>query len=248
MEPVYTLAKGVFIPPLRLGLRWTIEGAHLLPPKGPIILASNHHSYLDPLTLAYVADRRDRRVRFLAKAELFEKRGLGPLLRSIHQIPVERGTKNSGEALDAAIEAIAQGECVAVFPEGTISLDLDPMPGKSGAARLARATGAPVLPVGLWGTHRILFKGRKPRWRVGVPQVAVVRPALHIASHDHVREATDRIMDEICACVRRARELYPERPGADEDQWWWRDPDTAQLRSVRGSPGRPRDVAIEETA
>jgi 1-acyl-sn-glycerol-3-phosphate acyltransferase len=163
----------------------------------------------------------------------------------VHQIPVECGTSDAVHALDAAIGALARGECVAVFPEGTISLDLDPMPGKSGTARLARATGAPVFPVGLWGTHRILFKGRKPHWRVGVPQVAVVRPALHIGAHEHVREATDRIMAEICASVRRARELYPERPRAGDDPWWWRDPGTARLRPARGSSDAPREEAAE---
>ena len=133
-----------------------------------MILASNHVSYLDPLTLAWVADRRGRRVRFLAKAELFDKRGLGPLLRAAHQIPVQRGTTNAADALDAAVDALRRGECVAVFPEGTISLDLEPMAGKSGTARLARPAGVAVTPVGLWGTHRILFKGRKPHWRWGV--------------------------------------------------------------------------------
>ena len=68
----------------------------------------------------------------------------------------------------AAVDALHRGECVAVFPEGTISLDLEPMRGKSGTARLAQQSGVPVVPVGLWGTHRILMKGRKPAWQWGV--------------------------------------------------------------------------------
>jgi 1-acyl-sn-glycerol-3-phosphate acyltransferase len=212
-------------------LRWSIEGVDRVPRDGPVILASNHVSYLDPLTLAWVADRRGRRVRFLAKAELFEKRGLGTMLRAIHQIPVQRGSRDAAGALDAAVDALRRGECVAVFPEGTISLDLEPMVGKSGAARLARASGVPVTPVGLWGTHRILFKGRKPSWRWGVPQTAVVGEPVHVGPDEHVKAATDRIMGAVCACVARARAIYPERPA--HGAWWWRDPATAVLRTSR---------------
>ena len=89
MEPVYALARSALVPPLRHGLRWTIEGAHRIPTHGPVVLASNHISYLDPLLLAYVADRRRRRVRFLAKAELFDTRaGLGTA--AIGSIPAPR--------------------------------------------------------------------------------------------------------------------------------------------------------------
>ena len=83
---------------------------------------------------------------------------------------MQRNTVDAAASLDAAVAALEAGECVAVFPEGTISLDLEPMPGKTGAARLAALTGVPVTPVGLWGAHRILFKGRKPRWRAGSPR------------------------------------------------------------------------------
>ncbi len=162
VDATYVLARSALYAPLRLGIRWTIEGAQLIPVRGPVILASNHVSYLDPLVLAYLADRRHRRVRFLAKAELFEKPVLGPLLKSAGQIPVRRGTTDAASSLEAAVDALRRGECVTVFPEGTISLDLDPMVGKSGTARLAQESGVPVTPVGLWGVHRIMFKGRKP--------------------------------------------------------------------------------------
>jgi 1-acyl-sn-glycerol-3-phosphate acyltransferase len=154
VDPVYSVAKGVFTPWLRWGLRWTVEGAEHIPATGPVLLASNHVSYLDPLTLAWVADGRGRHVRFLAKAELFEKRGLGrccaPRTRSRAAWRVD-----AADALQAAVDALGRGECVAVFPEGTISQDLEPMAGKSGTARLARQAGLAVVPMGLWGTHRI---------------------------------------------------------------------------------------------
>ena len=74
VEPVYAVARDTCSFRCTFGLRWTIEGAHRVPAFGPVLLASNHVSYLDPLVLAYLADRRHRRVRFLAKRELFDKR------------------------------------------------------------------------------------------------------------------------------------------------------------------------------
>ena len=138
------------------------------PCAGPVILASNHVSYLDPFVLAYLADRRHRKVRFLAKAELFDKPAPGVGLRADRtRSPCSATPTAAAESLDAAVAALRAGECVCVFPEGTISLDLEPMAGKTGTARLAAASGVPVTPVGLWGAQRILFKGRKPRVAVG---------------------------------------------------------------------------------
>ena len=235
MELVYPVAKAVFLPPLRFGLRWTIEGAANIPSTGPVILASNHVSYLDPLTLAYVADRRHRRIRFLAKSELFDKRGLGSLLRAARQIPVRRGTTDASTALAAAVDALARGECVAVFPEGTISLDLEPMRGKSGTARLAREAKVPVVPVGLWGSHRVLTKHRKPDWKWGVAEVAVVGAPVSVDPHEHLRHGTARIMEAITTCVARAREVYPQRPAPGTDPWWWREPSTVGVHQESAS-------------
>ena len=231
VDATYVLARSALYPPLRLGIRWTIEGAQMIPVLGPAILASNHVSYLDPLVLAYLADRRHRKVRFLAKAELFDKPVLGAALKSAGQIPVRRGSADASSSLDAAVDALRRGECVTVFPEGTISLDLDPMVGKSGTARLAQESGVPVTPVGLWGMHRVMFKGRKPNWRAGVAETVVVGEPMHVAADEDVHAATDRIMAAICTQVARAREIYQQFPEADDDGWWVRAPDTARLRS-----------------
>ena len=238
VDAVYSAAKAVFWPWLRYGLRWTTEGLDQIPAAGPVILASNHVSYLDPLVLAYLADRRHRKVRFLAKAELFEKRVLGSFLRSAGQIPVRRGTADAASSLDAAVDALQRGECVTVFPEGTISLDLEPMVGKSGTARLAQASGIPVTPVGLWGMQRVMFKGRKPAWHTGVAETVVVGPPVHVGPDEDVRDATDRIMTALCTQVARAREIYPQVPAPGDDGWWVRAPDTARLRSCAESGAR----------
>ena len=233
MDAVYSAARVVFLPPLHYGLAWTVEGTEHIPSSGPVVLASNHVSYLDPLVLGYLADRRGRRVRFLAKDELFDKRGLGSLLRGAHQIPVARGKADAADALSAAVEALAAGECIAVFPEGTISLDLEPMRGKSGTARLAvQRPDVPVVPVGLWGTHRILMKGRKPNWKWGVAEVAVIGAPLHPKDDEHVKDFTARLMGAVSECVARAREIYPQEPKPGEDAWWCRAPETVRAHQA----------------
>lgn len=235
VEPAYGLARGAMWPALHFGMRWTVEGAHRVPVRGPVLLASNHVSYLDPLVLAYVADRRHRKVRFLAKAELFERRALGPLLRAMRQIPVQRETVGAAGSLDAGVGALGHGECVVVFPEGTISLDLDPMPGKSGVVRLAQRTGVRVTPVGLWGAQRILFKGRKPQWRAGIAESVVVGAPMSIGRDEDVGSATDRVMAAIAAVVAQARSLYPQHPGPGDDGWWVRSPRSAFRHTTRSS-------------
>jgi 1-acyl-sn-glycerol-3-phosphate acyltransferase len=238
VEPVYGAVRTALVVPVRTAMRWTVEGAHRIPVRGPVILASNHTSYLDPMVLGHLADLRHRHLRFLAKRELFDKRMMGTVLRWAHQIPVARDTADAAGSLDAAVAALQAGECVCVFPEGTISLDLEPMEGKTGTARLAAAAGVPVTPVGLWGAHRILFKGRKPRWRWGIAETVVVGDPVRFRPDEDMSAATDRVMTAIASCVARARELYPQVPRPGEDPWWVRGPSTAVART-RTRPGTP---------
>ena len=218
---------------MHLGIRWQIAGLEHIPTLGPVILAANHTSYLDPLALGYFATKRGRRTRFLTKDELIEKPILGAVLRGAGMIPVSRGTTAAAGSLVEAESSLRDGRCVAVFPEGTISLDLEPMIAKTGTARLAAATGAPVVPIGMWGLHRILFKGRKPRWRAGIAEVVSIGAPLTIDTSDDVLVATDRIMDRICEQVRASRRAYPQTSNAGEGDWWMRPPETAVVRSCQ---------------
>ena len=125
------------------------------------------------------------------------------------------------------------GRCVHVFPEGTISDDLDPMAGKTGLARLAKAAGVDVITVGLWGTQRVIPpEGRKAE-RFRTPITMVVGETIPVGPAANPRETTDRIMAGICAAVARARRIYPP-PAAGGEAWWARPPEAARLRSCRG--------------
>lgn len=133
-------------------------GDQRLPVKGGFVVALNHLSVADPPVVgAYVYDA-GWFPRFMAKAELFNTWPVGPLLRGVGQIPVQRRSAVAAQALNAAAETIAAGRAVVIFPEGTTNktADLWPMPMKSGAVRLALTTGAPLIPAAIWGTERAL--------------------------------------------------------------------------------------------
>ncbi|MGH8997859.1 MAG: lysophospholipid acyltransferase family protein [Acidimicrobiia bacterium] len=234
MEPVYRLAELLLRRPLHHGVRWTVETISAVPATGPVLLASNHISYFDPLAIAYLANRAGRRVRFLTKAELFEKAWMARVMRGLGEIPVERGSGDATDSLGRATAALAAGEMVAVFPEGTIASDFEPMAGKTGVARLARAAGMPIVPLGLWGTHRILNRGHRIPLGMRVAVTAVFGDPVAVGPGDNPREATDRIMGAVCAQVARARALYPQGPRSEADEWWVRRPGTVRLRSCRG--------------
>ena len=167
METTYALAKGILKPWLASWFRWTIEGLENIPRRGPALLAVNHIAFLDPLAATYVVDRAGRVPRFLAKHELFEDKRIAWVLRGTKQIPVTRGSASAPMALDSALEAIDQGELIVIFPEGTITddPDLNPIKAKTGLARLALRSGAPVVPCALWGTANIWPKGYRKHWR-----------------------------------------------------------------------------------
>jgi 1-acyl-sn-glycerol-3-phosphate acyltransferase len=164
----------------RLLFRVRVAGIHHVPLGGPAILAFNHVSVLDGPCLAIETAWRRRRVtRFLVAAEMFRHPVNGWFLRTYRQIPIHRGAGDA-RALDDAIATIRRGAVAAIAPEGAVN----PTPGelqrvRTGVARLALPTGAPVIPVGIWGTHRRWPKDG-PRW--GRP----VRPRLGIAFGDAI--------------------------------------------------------------
>ncbi|MFE9255885.1 lysophospholipid acyltransferase family protein [Streptomyces sp. NPDC006879] len=151
----YRLAAAIAKPPLVVLFKRDWRGMEHIPADGGFITAVNHNSYLDPLSYAHFQYNTGRVPRFLAKAALFKAPFVGMVLRGTGQIPVYRESTNALDAFRAAVRAIEQGECVAFYPEGTLTRDPDvwPMPGKTGAARVALMTRAPVVPVAQWGAN-----------------------------------------------------------------------------------------------
>ncbi len=139
-------------------VRFDIDGVQHIPDDGPAIVVGNHRSYFDPIALGMALAKKGRPVRFLGKKEVFDAPIVGQLARAMGGIRVVRGT-GSDEPLAEAAAALEMGEIVALMPQGTIPRGpafFDPvLKGRWGAARLVAMTGAPVIPVGLWGTERV---------------------------------------------------------------------------------------------
>ncbi len=229
MEPVWVLAR-ILVYPMRLLFRVRFSGRKRIPHDGPVLIAANHVSFLDPLLLLWLGERRLRKARFLAKAELWNIPLLRFFLVRTKQIPVPRASAAAAGSLTAAAESLRNDQMVCIYPEGTISRDLEPMPGKTGIARLAATTGVPVTPVGLWGFHRVWTIGRRPSPRPWVCGCIVVGEPVHVGPDDDLFDATDRIMEGVVDCVQTARRIYPQRPWFGRKAWWVRAPESAVLR------------------
>jgi 1-acyl-sn-glycerol-3-phosphate acyltransferase len=212
-------AFGVGVPIVKtvhLGLtsRTWIDGEKI-PDTGGCIVVLNHISHVDPLLSAHFVYDHGRLPRYLAKSGLFKNKALGGFLGSAGQIPVERLSRTAVGAFDAAVAAVRDGECVVVYPEGTLTRDPDlwPMTGKSGAARIALETGCPVIPVGQWGAQEILAPYSKkpdlfPRKRIvmkaGDP-VDLGDLLEKPRTSEVINQATDRIMAALTALVEELR-------------------------------------------
>jgi 1-acyl-sn-glycerol-3-phosphate acyltransferase len=123
-----------------------------------IVVCPNHISWFDPLQSAHYLYDNGRPPRFLGKESVFRIPVAGRIIRGAGQIPVYRETVNAAESVRDAIAAVRAGECVVVYPEGTITRDpqLWPMTGRTGAARIALETGAPVIPMAQWGAQEVI--------------------------------------------------------------------------------------------
>jgi 1-acyl-sn-glycerol-3-phosphate acyltransferase len=211
LNPWWRYGIRVASPLLRLLFRVRTTGLEHVPARGPTLLAFNHVSPLDGPGLAIAFMARTRRpVRFLVAAEFFGRRFHGWVLRTFDQIPIHRG-EGDGAALDAALDALRAGSVIAIAPEGAVSADPEHLQRiRSGIARLALPTGAPIVPVGIWGTQA--------RWpRGGVRWARPWRPAFVIAfgppilpdgdvtSEDDIDALRDRVRDRLEDQVAIAR-------------------------------------------
>jgi 1-acyl-sn-glycerol-3-phosphate acyltransferase len=200
---------------------WT--GFEHIPQSGGVIIVANHMSHADPFVAAHYVYDSGRWPGFLAKASLFDVPVLGWLLRQVRQIPVYRGTVDAAKALDAALAAIEAGDSVIIYPEGTTTKepDLWPMRGKTGAARLHLMTGAPVVPVVMWGPEQIFDpRTKKLRLRPRTPVTVVAGPPLDLSKWDGVAPTTTNLYEITDEIMLRLRDMLVEiRGGTPPDLW-----------------------------
>jgi len=217
----YWFIRALFVPFFLVYFRLSRVGREHLPRSGPLLLASNHRSFLDPFVIGTLVRRP---VYYMAKRELFEKRWQAWALNALGAFPVDRGA-GDGAAMDTARAILARGDCVVVFPEGTRIRTPGLAEPRRGIGRLALETGAPVAPVTVIGSDQVRrgwrVRPRRVRLRVGRPMLF---PTVEHCSPALAGGVTDRIW----ACVRL--------------QWEWLGGEVADTGAAR-SPAREREVS-----
>lgn len=199
------------------------QGGEHVPAEGGVIMVTNHLSYLDPLMFGLFVHEHGRHARYLAKASLFDVPVFGPFLRSAGQIPVHREKRTAGDALTEACEAIERGECILIYPEGTITRDPDlwPMVGKTGAIRVALRTGAEIVPVAQWGAQHVLKPyGKIPKFLPRKTMHVHAGPPVDLSEFRSVepspsvlKKATSKVMSAITDLLAGIRgETPPAEP------------------------------------
>lgn len=235
-------------PVLTVWTRRTWSGMEHIPATGGAILVPNHSSHADPLVCAHYVYDAGRWPRFLGKASVFRVPVVGSILHQVGQIPVERGSVDAAKSLDALIEAISAGHAVIIYPEGTTTRepDLWPMRGKTGVARLALATGAPVIPIAIWGaqqmfdprTKKFSLRPRRPITVTAGPPVDLSRWMGTEPTKTILSEMTDEIM-------LRLRDLLATIRGGTPPPLWSPSATNANTNAATapGQAGRNSDAA-----
>ncbi|GGK28455.1 1-acyl-sn-glycerol-3-phosphate acyltransferase [Pilimelia terevasa] len=218
--------------------------AHI-PAEGGAIVVVNHISHADPLISGWFLHRAGRWPQFLGKASLFRLPLLGPLLDRVDQIPVERGTVDAARSLERLVRAVRAGGVVVIYPEGTTTREpeLWPMVGKTGAARLALATRAPVIPVAIWGAQQI-FDPRTGilRLRLRTPVTAKAGPPIDLSRFRHTDPSRETLAEMTDVIMTTLRDMLAEIRGGTPPPLY-RPAPTGRYRAVEGDRGRPIEDA-----
>ena len=183
-----------------LGVRIHVHGLEHLPAAPPIVVASNHVSYVDFAAIQAARPDGWTPLRFLARWDLVPT-GLGaPVMRRLGLIPVDE-RRRRGASIPEALRALAEGVAVGIHPEGRVHPGAVPGRGRSGAVRLSLATGVPLVPCSVWGTQRLLTRGLRIPDLVGGVDVHV-RFGPPLPCPGRVAEATERLMATIAGLTR----------------------------------------------
>jgi 1-acyl-sn-glycerol-3-phosphate acyltransferase len=194
-----------------LGLRVHVEGERHVPLSGPVILASNHVSYLDFLLVGMAA--RGRRVRFLARYDVWAKPLVGPVMERMRHVPVDRAAP-AGAYLRAR-SLLREGEAVGIFPEAGVSTSYTVRDLMPGAMALARDTGALVVPLAVWGPQRVLTAHRPADLTRGRPVSLLLGEPMRVPPGADVRAHTELLGSRLQGLLEglQGRAEHRPRPG-----------------------------------
>ena len=243
--------RGVLAPIVGSRLQESWQGQHHIPATGGAVLCYNHLSVVDPLIAGrFVWLGGGRFPHFLGKSEIFAVPVLGRVLVGIGQIPVHRGSARAIDSYRSAVTAVQGGQAVVILPEGTLTRDPDlwPMKGKTGAARVALETGAPLIPMAIWGPQEIVPSHAAPWYRVAgrcLRRYQITAAAGLPVSLEDLREqpitasmlneATERLMSDITMLLAQIRRQQPPNQRMENP------------RVISRQPRRPNWVAGHRT-
>jgi len=192
-----------------LGLQFDFTGDQHIPRSGGAILSINHVGYLDFALTGTAALPTGRYVRFMAKKEVFDNKLAGPLMRGMHHICVDRS--NGSASFVAALRALRAGEIVGIFPEGTISVSFEIKELKSGAVRLAMASGVPVIPTIVWGSQRIWTKKVKRNLgRHKIPIIVTFGDPIYFDKQSDVEAGEKLLRETMISMLHETQRRYPD--------------------------------------
>lgn len=238
IEPVYDTAVGVGRALFGFWrLRRHATGLEHLPDEGGAVIAMTHFGYLEFALVEWATVLHNRRrIRFMAKKGAFDKPVVGSLLRSMRHISVDM--RAGAAAFADAVTALRNGELVGVFPEAGVSASFTVRELKSGAVRLAQEAGVPVIPVAVWGGHRLMTKNRKVRFRdrFGVPVHFAFGEPIVVEPTDDVTTSTEQLRERLQSMVDQLQYDYP----VDGTGAWW------QPRSLGGTAPTPEEAAAAD--
>ncbi|MEV7398510.1 lysophospholipid acyltransferase family protein [Aeromicrobium sp. NPDC092404] len=201
-----------------MGYRVDVRGVEHLPATGAGVVAGNHIGFLDFTFIGYAARPRKRHIRFMAKRSVFELPVVGSLMRAMHHVPVDR--RSGARAYRQALRLLDDGQLVGVFPEATISRSWLLKPFKRGAAGLAVNRQVPLVPVVVWGGHRIYTVDGHRSLRRRIPVTIMVGEPLQSAAGETVDALSLRLRRAMDALLAEAIDTYPAAPRNDQDRWW----------------------------
>ena len=174
---MYSICSYLILPIYKVLVKEIIEGEHFIPTQEPVIIISNHISFIDPLNMAYLLKRRKRQVSFLAK-----------------------------DSLLLAEEALAKGKCVGIYPEATISDLTKLLPLKSGALRLAQKSGVEIIVIGTYGAHKIWTKGSRVKFRFRTKNSIVVSKGFKVSKDQDIEQARKDLYIKMTDLVLKAKQ------------------------------------------
>src|SRR6202161_2304731 len=210
-EPFYRFGEWVVPPVVAMnGTKFNFRGLENIPARGGAVLAQNHNRYLDRLPPLFAARERGRRMYFMIKAEMADVKAVNYVIKHARLIPVDR--THGHDAFDVAVQRLREGELIGMHPEATISRSFELREFKTGAARMALAAQVPIIPLIVWGAHRIWPKDHpKKLFRNKVPiTVSVGRP---LPPHGDAEQLNATLREAMNALLYRVQQEYPHPKG-----------------------------------